>query len=172
MAFFKKEVCKLVSQVSSICNRLKDSVSVWNFMLSQRFHKFHFHSTFLRKRQNAEFWGRKLWVTLNKTMSYTTELIVLLSGLIRWTLWILVKAPKVHRETQWINYLHSGETCVSSFEAFFYGWTKVPMFSPLITFFKLPTVSMSNTIIGSLFSLHMQVAVKSITLRPRLRTSS
>jgi hypothetical protein len=53
-----------------------------------------------------------------------------------------------------------------------YGCTNVPMFSPLITFFKLPTVSMSNTIIGSLFSLHMQVAVKSITFKPRLNTSS
>ena len=53
-----------------------------------------------------------------------------------------------------------------------YGCTNVPMFSPLITFFKLPTVSISNTMIGSLFSLHMQVAVKSITFKPRLRTSS
>ena len=46
------------------------------------------------------------------------------------------------------------------------------MGSPAITFSRLPTVSMSKTTIGMRFSLHRAVAVRSITLSPRLYTSS
>ena len=46
------------------------------------------------------------------------------------------------------------------------------MSSPSITFFRLPTTSMLNTYIGRLFSLHMVVAVRSITFSPRVYISS
>lgn len=46
--------------------------------------------------------------------------------------------------------------------------TSVPIGSPSITFFRLPTMSMLNTYIGRLFSLHMVVAVRSITFKPRV----
>ena len=52
------------------------------------------------------------------------------------------------------------------------GCTNVPISSPFITFFRLPTTSILKTQIGRLFSRHIAVAVISITLSPRLITSS
>ncbi len=45
--------------------------------------------------------------------------------------------------------------------------TRVPIGSPSITFFRFPTVSISNTMSGRPFSLHIVVAVRSITFRLR-----
>jgi len=44
--------------------------------------------------------------------------------------------------------------------------TTVPIGSPLSTLIRFPTVSISNTTIGKLFSLHIVVAVRSIIFRP------
>ncbi len=46
------------------------------------------------------------------------------------------------------------------------------MGSPASTFFRLPGVSMSNTMIGRRFSLQSAVAVRSMTFSPRVYTSS
>ena len=46
--------------------------------------------------------------------------------------------------------------------------TSVPISSPSITRRRLPGTSMLNTYIGRLFSLHMVVAVRSITFSPRV----
>jgi hypothetical protein len=53
-----------------------------------------------------------------------------------------------------------------------YQLINVPFFIPLTTFFRLPLVFMSKTIIGILLSRHIVNAVESITLSLLLNTSA
>src|ERR1700737_4406023 len=50
-------------------------------------------------------------------------------------------------------------------------YTSVPISSPSTTFSMLPSCIRSNTMIGRLLSMHMVMAVLSITVNPRLSTS-
>lgn len=57
------------------------------------------------------------------------------------------------------------------FPLFYHSLTLVPIFSPKRILFRFPSFCKLNTIIGSLFSMHSEMAVRSITFNLRFNTS-